>query len=213
MMPPTTALRPFTAPSAEYDDGQFFPSEDGPNELGADAPLVARRLIREALADCFALDLGVYVGAGVPVYAGGPTRGRLCTPDALVVLGARQGEWAAWCVEREGLVPTVCVDVGTRVNRAHLLGAVKGRLERLGVKEYLIFHPDRVIGFRLRAGRYQSIRPGADGGIRSRLLGLRLVSEYGYPRFVDMATGEVVLTRREQALRSAQAKRANPTVV
>src|SRR5215204_706711 len=170
-----TILRPFTAAKDEYDNGLFYPTEDGSNELGPDAPLVARRLICEALADYFALDLGVYVGAGLPVYAGGPTRGRLCTPDAFVVLGARRGEWAAWHVDREGLVPAVCVDVGTRVNRAHLLGPVKGRLERLGVKEYLIFDPDRVIGFRLWNGRYQCVRPGADGGIRSRLLGLRLV--------------------------------------
>jgi hypothetical protein len=72
-----------------------------------------------------------------------------------------------------------------------------------------VFNPDRVRGFRLRGGRYRAIRPGGDGGIRSRLLGLRLVSEYGYPRFVEVATGEVVLTRREQALRSVQGKRAN----
>lgn len=77
------------------------------------------------------------------------------------------------------------------------------------MKEYLVFHPDRITGFRLHGGRYRAIRPGGDDGIRSRVLGLRLVSEYGYPRFVEAATGEVLLTRREQALRSVRAKRAS----
>jgi hypothetical protein len=43
------------------------------------------------------------------------------------------------------------------------------------------------------------------------MLGLRLVSEYGDPWFVDAATGEVVLTRDEQAIRSVRAKQAELT--
>jgi hypothetical protein len=204
-----TTPRPFTAPAGEYEDGLFYPSEDGPNELGADGPLVTRRLIREALGDYFALDPGVYVGAEIPWYTGA-SRKPLCTPDAFVAFGARFGERVSWCLDREGIVPAVCIHVETPTNRTDVFGPAKDRCERLGVKEYLVFGADRVAGFRLQGRRYRAIRPGGDGGVRSRLLGLRLVSEYGYPRFVDVATGEVVLTRHEQALRSVQAGRGGP---
>ena len=209
MTPQTTNPRPFTAPSVEYDDGLFFPSEVGPTELGADAPLVSRQLIRESLADYFALDLEVYVGAGIPWYADRGSRNPYCTPDTFVAFGVRFGERAAWHPGREGVVPAVCVYVETPGNQGEVLGRWKDRCEGLGVKEYIVFDPDRIRGFRLHGGRYRAIRLGGDGGIRSRALGLRLVSEYGYPRFVEIATGEVVLTRREQALRSVQGQRAN----
>jgi hypothetical protein len=107
--------------------------------------------------------------------------------------------------------PAVCLHVETRSNRAAVLGPIKDRCEQLGVKEYLVFSHDRVSGFRLRERRYCGIRPEGDGGIRSRMLGLRLVSEYGDPWFVDAATGEVVLTRDEQAIRSVRAKQAELT--
>jgi hypothetical protein len=201
-------LRPFTSPSDEYDGGLFYPSSDGPDESGRASPAEARRLIREALEDFFALELDVYVGAAVPWYTGRGMVRRLCMPDAFVAFGARSGERKRWWIDREKVVPTVCIDVKARSNRADRFGPRNELCERLGVKEYLVFAPERVAGFRLDKGRYRAIRPGGDGGVRSTELGLRLVSEYGYPRFVDLATGEVVLTRREQALRSVRAKQA-----
>lgn len=207
-----TTLRPFTAPHADYDDGLFYPSSGGPDEPSADAVLVARRLIREALADYFALDVDVYVGSGIPWYSGRGVAKPLCRPDAFVAFGVKLGERASWHLEREGIIPAVCLHVDTRSNRAGIWGPIKGRCERLGVKEYLVFSRDRVAGFRLRGKRYCGIRPDGDGGIRSRLLGLRLVNEYGDPRFVEAATGEIVLTRHEQAIRSVRAKQAAQTL-
>jgi Uma2 family endonuclease len=202
--------RPFTAPNDDYDGGLFYPSSDEPDELGWDGPAESRRLIREALADFFTVQLDVYVGAGVPWYADRNPGRRLLVPDAFVVFGVRSGERKRWRLDREKVVPGVCVHVRTPANRADLFGPRKELCELLGVKEYLVFAPDQVAGFRLRAGRYRRIRPGDDNGVRSHELGLRLVSEYGYPRFVDAATGEVVLTRREQALGSVRAKQAAP---
>lgn len=206
-------LRPFTASHGDYDNGLFYPSSggEGPDEPSADAALVARRLIREGLADYFALDMDVYVGSGIPWYSGRGVAKPLCRPDAFVAFGVRLGERASWHLKREVIVPAVCLYVETPSNRAAVLGPIKDRCERLGVKEYLVFSDDRVAGFRLRGKRYGGIRPGGDWGIRSRLLGLRLVNEYGEPRFVEAATGEVVLTRHEQAIRSVRAKRAELT--
>jgi hypothetical protein len=101
--------RPFTAPSSEYDGGLFFPSEDGPNELGADAPLVARRLIGQALADYFALGLDTYVGTGLAWRTDDGSRKSNGRPDAFVAFGVRFGERAVWHLGREGVVPAVCV--------------------------------------------------------------------------------------------------------
>jgi hypothetical protein len=204
-------LRPFTAPHADYDDGLFYPSSGGPDEPSADAVLVTRRLIREALADYFALDLDVYVGSGIPWYSGRGVVKPLCRPDAFVAFGVRLGERASWHLKREVIIPAVCLHVETRSNRAAVLGPIKDQCERLGVKEYLVFSHDRVAGFRLRGRRYRGIRPDGDGGVRARLLGLRLVNEYCDPRFVEAATGEVVLTRHEQAIRNVRTKQAELT--
>jgi hypothetical protein len=194
---------PFTESDEDYDGGLFYPSSEGSDlDPGPDAALEARRLIQDALADYFSLDDDVFVGRGIRVR--GPAGSRM--PDAFVARRVKSGERSVWSIVRERVAPAVCIDV-LRAGRL-LLGPVKADYERWGVKEFLLVDPGgrqfpgRVGGFRLRAGRYTSIRPGGDGGIHSVELGLRLVSEYGYPRFVEPASNRVVLTRREQAMRS-----------
>src|SRR4051794_554404 len=96
-----TIMRPFTAAHEEYDNGLFCPAEDGPNELGLDAPLVARRLIREGLVDVFALESDVHVGVGLPWYTRRGNRRPLCVPDAFVAFGVRLRERRSWRIDRE----------------------------------------------------------------------------------------------------------------
>jgi Putative restriction endonuclease len=207
-------VRPFTERHEDYCGGLFYPSEDGDAEPDRDALPYARRLLREGLEDYFALDLGVYVGSRIPVYGNRPGRHLLGSPDVLVAFRTTPRERTAWRIRQEGKPPAVCLHVLTAANLAKLLGPVKTEYERARVSEYLVFDPSgrylagHVAGFRLRRDRFRTIRPAADGGVWSRQLGLRLVAQYGYPRFVEVATGKVVLTRHEQAIRSVRRKRA-----
>jgi hypothetical protein len=207
-------VRPFTEFHEDYCDGLFYPSEDGDAEPDRDALPYARRLLREGLEDYFALDLGVYVGSRIPVYGNRPGRHLLGSPDVLVAFRTTTWKRTAWRIWQEGEPPAVCLHVLTAANRAKLLGPVKIGYQRARVSEYVLFDPcgrylaGHVAGFRLRRDRFRTIRPDTDGGVRCRQLGLRLVAEYGYPRFVEVATGEVVLTRREQAIRSVRRKQS-----
>jgi hypothetical protein len=85
------------------------------------------------------------------------------------------------------------------------LGPVRDDYETAGVREYFVYDPTQeyleapLIGFRRRAGRFHPIRPDAVGGMVSRELGLCLVPEGLMLRLVHPETGELVLTRAEQA--------------
>ncbi|MBO0699225.1 MAG: hypothetical protein J2P46_12585 [Zavarzinella sp.] len=207
-------VRPFTELHEDYCGGLFYPSEDGDTEPDRDALPYARRLLREGLEDYFALELAVYVGSRIPVYGIRPGRHLLGSPHVLVAFRTTPRERTAWRIRQEGAPPAVCLHVLTAASQGKLLGPVKTEYERARVSEYLLFDPSgrhfrgHVAGFRLRRDRFRTIRPDTDGGVRSRQLGLRLVGEYGYPRFVEVATGEVVLTRREQAIRSVRRERS-----
>ena len=86
----------------------------------------------------------------------------------------------------------------------------------LGVCEYWLFDPSGfklatpLVGYRLRAKRYQPIEADAAGRRRSKVLGLHLHVHAGELRFRDPATGEDLRTYREATReRAAEKNRAD----
>jgi Uma2 family endonuclease len=205
-------IRPFTSANDDYENGLFYPSSD--DELSvAFSRRYVKRLMREALEDYFILDRDVFVDQRIPILRDIQRESRLPVPDVLVCLQTHDRERTCWNVEAEGRAPTVCVQVFDDRTRSKFFDDARLCYEEIGVQEYLLFDASpslrttRVFGFRLVNRRFVKLRAEGDDGVTSRKLGLRLLSEYGCPRFVDVQSGEVVLTRREQALRDVRERR------
>ena len=93
------------------------------------------------------------------------------------------------------------------------MGSKRFTYAHLGVREYWLFDPmglqlsKPLVGYRLRAGRYQPIAADADGRLRSRVLGLDLHVRAGELRFRDPATGEDLETFDESVRARSAAER------
>jgi Uma2 family endonuclease len=198
----------------DLDDGVYYPSSDG--KPMAETPVHARCMVLlfQALEDFFRTRADVYVALNMNWYweEGNPRARR--APDVMVITGVGHRErnsFRSW--NEKGAVPAVCVELASRKTWRANLGPVRDDYEAQGVPEYFIFDPrvqfldEPLVGFRLRRGRYTSIRPDRAGGMEARQLNLRLVPEGELLRLVDLATGQRVLTKDERI--AEETKRAD----
>ena len=92
-------------------------------------------------------------------------------------------------------------------------GSKRDTYEHLGVREYWLFDPaghelaTPLVGYRLRAGRYQGIAANAAGRLQSRVLALDLHVRGGQLRFRDPVTDEDLRTLGESEDRADAAER------
>jgi Uma2 family endonuclease len=101
-------------------------------------------------------------------------------PDVLAVRDVSLHPRDSWVVSAEGRGLDWVLEVLVRGDRRKDLEHNVLRYARLGIMEYFVFEPRarRLWGYRLGApgvGMYQSLAPGEDGALRSRVLGLDLV--------------------------------------
>jgi Uma2 family endonuclease len=189
----------------DVEDGIYYPSEDG--KPMADTPVHARCMVLlfQALEDFFRTRPDVYVALNMNWYweQGNPRARR--APDVMVIPGVGQRDrnsFRSW--NEKGAIPAVCFELASLKTWRANLGAVREDYEAQGVREYFIFDPrvqfldDALTGYRLRGGRYVSLRPDREGGMISRPLNLRLVPEGEMLRLIDLTSGEPVLTRDER---------------
>jgi Uma2 family endonuclease len=194
------------ADDPDVEDGVYYPSSDGKPMAETDFHVLAIRLLLDALEDVFATRNDVYVAGNVNWFweRGNPRRRR--APDAMVVFGVEKGPRRSFRSWREGgAVPAACFEMASERTWKKNLGQVKDDYEAAGVKEYFVFDPTReyleapILGFRRRGQRFRPIRPDRVGGMVSEGLGLCLVPEGIMLRLVHPESGELVLTRAEQA--------------
>jgi len=190
----------------DLEDGVYYPSSDGKPMAETDFHVLTIRFLLDALEDVFATRNDVYVAGNVNWFweQGNPRRRR--APDAMVLFGVEKGprrSFRSW--NEGGAVPIACFEMASaRTWRANL-GAIRDDYEEAGVREYFVYDPTReyleapLIGFRRRGGRFHRIRPDAVGGMVSRELRLCLVPEGLMLRLAHPESGELVLTRAEQA--------------
>jgi Uma2 family endonuclease len=190
----------------DVEDGVYYPSSDGTPMAETDFHILAIRMLLDALDDVFSDRDDVYVAGNVNWYwkRGHPRRRR--APDAMVVFGVEKGlrrSFRSW--NEGGAVPAVCFEMASARTWRENIGAIRDDYEANGVREYFIFDPTReyleapLLGFRRRAARLHPIRPDPVGGMLSRELRLCLVPEGLMLRLVRAETGQLVLTRSEQA--------------
>jgi Uma2 family endonuclease len=202
-------MPPSAATTAAVPD-VYYPSSDGRplGETGwhivSTATLYA--MLREHLARRDA-----YVAANMFLYyeQGNPRANR--SPDCMVALGVvgkhERRSFKTWV---EGVVPSVIFEFASKETIDEDVSSKRDIYERLGVAEYFLFDPigecldPSFQGFRLEGGRYVALALDADGGLTSRVLGLRLIPESYLLRPIDLQTGRRLLTSEEKSAELAR---------
>lgn len=207
------------AVNPQTDETVYYPSGDG--EPMAETPfhVKAIRELADFLDDLLAGRADAWVGVNHYWYwEQGRPRSR-CAPDIMVVFGVpKESSRRSFFTWREGgRVPSFICEFASEHTWEEDL-TVKFKLyKRLGVEEYFLFDPEGLylekplIGFRLSSGKYRRLRPGADGSIESRTLGVKLIADGRSVRLLDSQTGQRIpsrLEREEESRRREAAKDA-----
>jgi Uma2 family endonuclease len=201
-------------PLSEYPTGDGKPMAETP----------VHRRIMTALIDVLearhAHDPMVYISGNMLMYYVRNDKRRHTSPDVFLAKGIRkEGRRDAYFVWVEGKGPDVVFEISSASTKKEDLGK-KYRLyqDTLHVSEYFLFDPyeeyltPSLQGFRLRKGVYVPIKMVA-GRLHSEVLELRMEREGTMLRLIDPATGQRLLTSKEEgdvaeaALRQSEAAR------
>lgn len=196
----------------ELDDEDLYPSSDGKPMGETDYHVLAIILMFQALEDLTQNVEDVHVASNLFLYyeEGNPKARK--APDGMVTFGVKRGLRRTFKTWVEKAVPNVALEVTSRKTRKEDT-VVKPRVyARIGIKEYILFDPvgdylkPRLQGFRLMRGRYVRMKPAADGSLTSEELQARMIAENHMIRFIDLRTGQPVLSRREIHAAAEEAK-------
>ncbi len=213
------------------EDELHYPSGDGKPMAENDPCREQAIYCTDTLGQRYVHDPNVYVAGNNFIYYQQGNPKKVVSPDVYVVFGVPKRLRRSYMVWNEGgVLPAVVIEITSGSTWAE---DVKKRAiyEGLGIPEYFQFDPSgdylypHLQGFRLTEGYYRPIiaetaprlRLSPDPMqavthdkmplcLRSETLGLYLVLEEGRMRFYDVATGDPLLSGREQA--EVEAKRA-----
>jgi Uma2 family endonuclease len=163
----------------------------------------------DTLKDRYADADDVYVAGNLFIYYEEGNPAARFAPDVFMVRGVPKRKRRIYKLWEEHQPPAFVLEVTSRGTRREDKGFKKELCAELRVGEYFMFDPEcdylkpPLQGYRLVQGRYESIRPAADGSVRSEALGLLLTIEEGRLRLIDPATGARLL-RPEEARRAAR---------
>jgi hypothetical protein len=117
-------------------------------------------------------------------------------------------------VWEEEVLPRTLFEIASRKTWRQDVGEKRELYARIRIKEYILFVPEarylrpQLQGFRSYRGQPVPLKPLKDGSLKSTELGLLLTPEGRMLRLRDLKTGEMVLTRAEQAERLKQLAKA-----
>ena len=128
------------------------------------------------------------------------------SPDTMVVFGVPKEPprrcFFTW--REQGAVPSFICQFASKNTWRKNLGEYLTRFAQLGVKEYFVFDPEYryldppLQAYRLRSGKYASLRRNSDGSFESEALGVRLLAKDHYLRPIDRVTGQIIPSRLER---------------
>lgn len=182
-----------------------YPSTDGKPMGESGWHIQAVILLNQGLRQHLADRLDAYVGTNMFLYyeQGNPKKNK--APDCMVIFGAGNHERRTFKTWSEGVVPSVIFEIASKETYREDLNEKRDLYASLGVGEYFLFDPledcldTPLIGFRLEGSSYVPMPREADGGLTSRVLGLRLVPEGFMIRLIDQRTNRPILTDAEKA--------------
>ena len=201
-------------PSAQVE----YPSSDGRPMAENDAQRAAIMYAIGALDLWFADRPDVYVSGDLLIYYEEGNPRKSVAPDAFVVFGAEHRQRMTYKLWEEPKAPDFALEVASPNTWREDEGPKRRLYARLGVKEYWQYDPTgehlgvRLKGWRLVEGAYepQPVVASLDGTrfLRSETLGLDLNVKGEEMHFLDPATGERLLSVREQdsARRAAESR-------
>ena len=146
----------------------------------------------------------VLVAANIFLYyrEGDPTA--RTSPDVMVVKGVDgrtlRRSFFTW---KERAVPSWVLELTSKGTAHEDQKEKKALYRKLRVREYFLFDPlheylpKPLIGYRPVDGKYQRLKPDADGGIVSEELGLRLVPDRARLLVYEVATGQRLFNPEE----------------
>jgi Uma2 family endonuclease len=193
-------------------DDLDYPTRDGRPMAETELHMRLMMALIETLGAFFAAEPLVYVWGNLLVFYERGDRRKHVSPDVFFVRGVPKRQRDNYLIWREGKAPEVVIELTSRTTRREDVEK-KFALYRdvLKVKEYFLFDPRAeylkppLQGYRLRAGRYTSIKP-VEGRLPSRLLGLHLERHGSDLRLWDPATGQWLLTPEEARDQEAEAR-------
>ena len=153
-------------------------------------------------------DMFIYYERGNPA--------KSIAPDVYVVLDHDLGDRPVYKLWEEGKPPDFALEV---ISPSSVLRNAMNRralYEGLGIGEYFLFQPDpgkwspRLVGYRLRDGRYEELVAEPDGALASRALGVSLRAEGANLRLRSQASGkEYAWTEEHNEIVGAAGARAD----
>jgi Uma2 family endonuclease len=152
-----------------------------------------------------------YVAGLLPIRyrRAGEQRKRQVAPDVMVAF-VPQRPRDSYDLEQEGVFPAFVLEVLSQSSVARDTDRKRRLYEALGAQEYMLFAPEPGLlepplqGYRrAESGRFEPLRPDAQGRLWSEVLGLWLVAEGGALRAVQ-PDGQLLLTHEEEAAARAQ---------
>ena len=210
------AKRPAAVIEYPYSDGTAM--AESPRHV--DAILYALATLR----NWFAGSRFVQVGANMNLYYEEGSKEEKLVPDLFVVRGLAALPETSYRVWEAGRPPGFVLEVASPSSEERDRGVKRALYASMGVAEYWRFNPvgalegapeagQRLAGSALEGLGYERMARGADGSIRSEVLGLdvRVDSRPGLEhllRFRDPGTGEDLLTFEESEQGRIEAERA-----
>jgi hypothetical protein len=194
----------------------LYPASAGRGKGESEFHTLALIHLRQALEDLFVarkLD-DAYVTSQLSLYYRQDDPAAECDPDLMVVLGAGKRFRDSFRVWEEGRLPDVVFEIVSETTFEEDIGARWRLWERLGVREYFLFDPEdrllipRLQGFRLADGVFQQIEERIVRSLESAVLNVRLEPRGYLLRTIDLATGQMVLTRLERIEQTRRVKDA-----
>ena len=182
----------------------IYPDSDGKPMAETGIHVIAIIWLHQMLRYHFRVRDDMYIAANMFLYyvEGQPKKRR--APDIMVAKGViGQHERRSFKTWIEGVVPSCIIEVTSKKTTNEDLKQKKPTYQRIGVREYFMFDPlhdylpEQLIGYRLVAKKYQRIKPGPDGSLLSKELGLRLCPDGATLALYDSKTGERVPSTAE----------------
>jgi Uma2 family endonuclease len=147
----------------------------------------------------------VYVSGDLLVYYEQGNPKKFVVPDLFVVKGANPGLRRIYKIWVEGKVPNVAIETTSKKTRRQDVDIKPVLFARIGIQEYFLFDPTQdyldppLQGYRMIEGKYEPIKPDANGALISNELSLRLRFEDGVLAFYRLDTGERLMTAEERS--------------
>lgn len=196
-----------------------YPSSDGLPMAESDFQRKPLIYAVEALDLYFQERADVYVSGNLFIYYEEGNPEAVVAPDVFVVFGATKRDRATYMLWNEPKAPDFVLEITSRSTRSRDQGAKRGIYAFLGVREYVQYDPTQdyltppLKGFQLVGDNYEALPltslPDGTLVLPSAVLGLDLQLDHGALRFVDLASGQRLLTYREAKLaRRAAEERA-----